>query len=171
MPGEPGGCEDERVPVGGSVHGVSPPTQLRYVASLRAPLPSPLGGGKARAEAAVGSFSRVRGKVARASATEGGGRLRRCVGHPPPPRWRVVPRHSSVALMAFSPPLPRGQALKSLHRSDFAFGTARSPASGRGKAGTEATDCETRAAQAKSRWTRRFWAPFFSILPSFSGPI
>src|SRR5690242_10092134 len=35
---------------------------------------------------AVGSFSRVRGKVARASATEGGGRLRRCVGHPPPPR-------------------------------------------------------------------------------------
>src|SRR6185312_10604151 len=42
------------------------------------------------------------------------------------------PRHSSVALMAFSPPLPRGQALKSLHWSDFAFGTARSPASGRG---------------------------------------
>src|SRR6185503_14202011 len=82
MPGEPGGCEDERVPVGGSVHGVSPPTQLRYVASLRAPLPSPRGGGKARAEAAVGSFSRVRGKVARASATEGGGRLRRCVGPP-----------------------------------------------------------------------------------------
>jgi len=29
------------------------------------------------------SFSRLRGKVARASATEGGGRLRRCVGPPP----------------------------------------------------------------------------------------
>src|SRR6185312_4775064 len=50
---------------------------------------------------------------------------------PPPPDGG--PRHSSVALMAFSPPLPRGQALKSLHWSDFAFGTARSPASGRGK--------------------------------------
>src|SRR5690348_17420701 len=102
MPGEPGGCEDERVPVGGSVNGVSPPTQLRYVASLRAPLPSRLGGGKARAEAAVGSFSRLRGKVARASATEGGGRLRQCAGHPPPPP-DGGPRHSSIALMAFSP--------------------------------------------------------------------
>src|SRR6185312_10336323 len=28
-------------------------------------------------------------------------------------------------------PLPRGQALKSLHWSDFAFGTVRSPARGR----------------------------------------
>src|SRR6185503_8661503 len=51
--------------------------------------------------------------------------------HPPPPP-DGGPRQSSMALMAFSPPLPRGQALKSLRRSDFAFGTARSPASGRG---------------------------------------
>jgi hypothetical protein len=35
--------------------------------------------------------------------------------------------------MAISPPLPRGQALKSLHRSDFAFGTARSPTEAEGK--------------------------------------
>ena len=65
-------------------------------------------------------------RIKSADAGRGGG------ASGPPPPLDGGPRHSSIALMACSPPLPRGQALKSLHWSNFAFGTARSPASGRG---------------------------------------